>query len=80
MHFQPLPLSKLAVGQKGIVNSIEITGLLRRRLLDLGVVPNSIIEVIRVSPVGDPTAYLIKGSLIGLRKSEANEIFVQPVN
>lgn len=80
MHFQPMPLSKLPIGKKGIVNSIELTGLLRRRLLDLGVVPNSIIEVIRVSPVGDPTAYLIKGSLIGLRKSEANEIFVQPVN
>jgi len=73
------PLSSLAVGSKGKVASIGIDGLLRRRLLDLGVVPDSVIEVVRVSPAGDPTAYLIKGSLIGLRKSEANNILVNPI-
>lgn len=74
------PLSSLSVGSKGKVTSIiAIDGLLRRRLLDLGVVPDSIIEVVRVSPSGDPTAYLIKGSLIGLRKSEANNILVDPI-
>lgn len=73
------PLSTLSVGSKGKVTSIAIDGLLRRRLLDLGVVPDSVIEVIRVSPAGDPTAYLIKGSLIGLRKSEANNILVDPI-
>lgn len=73
------PLSTLSVGSKGKVTSIAIDGLLRRRLLDLGVVPDSVVEVIRVSPAGDPTAYLIKGSLIGLRKSEANNILVDPI-
>lgn len=73
------PLSSLSVGSKGKVASIAIDGLLRRRLLDLGIVQDSVIEVIRVSPAGDPTAYLIKGSLIGLRKSEASNIFVNPI-
>ncbi len=72
-----IPLSSLPIGAKGEVELIMVNGLLRRRLLDLGVVPESVIEVIRVSPAGDPTAYLIKGSLIGLRKIEANQIFVK---
>ncbi|OEG00039.1 hypothetical protein BHF71_06665 [Vulcanibacillus modesticaldus] len=79
MANKPLPLSNLAVGTKGKVESILIDGLLRRRLLDLGVVPGSVIEVVRVSPNGDPTAYLIKGALIGLRENEAKHILVHPI-
>ena len=78
MNNKPLPLSALTVGQKGKVDSLLVDGMLRRRLLDLGCVPHSTIEVIRVSPAGDPTAYLIRGSLIGLRKNEANQILVFP--
>lgn len=72
------PLSELKVGQKGKVNSLLVNGLLRSRLLDLGIVPNSNIEVVRVSPAGDPKAYLIKGALIGLRENEAKQILVTP--
>lgn len=79
MMINPSPLSNLAVGKKGKVDSILVDGLLRNRLLDLGIVKNSVIEVVRVSPAGDPTAYLIKGSLIGLRKSEANKILVYQI-
>lgn len=79
INFQPSPLSALPVGRKGKVVSLSAQGLIRRRLLDLGVIPNSTIEVIRVSPAGDPTAYLIRGSLIGLRKNEANKILVHPI-
>jgi len=76
---QQLPLSALTVGNKGKVMLLLAEGALRRRLLDLGVVADSVIEVIRVSPAGDPTAYLIRGSLIGLRKKEAHAIIVNPI-
>lgn len=78
MSDHALPLSTLSVGKKGKVSAVSVDGLLRRRLLDLGIVPDSIIEVVRISPAGDPIAYLIKGSLIGLRKSEAGRILVYP--
>jgi len=76
---QPIPLSSLPVGKKGKVDSLSVPGVLRRRLLDLGIVPNSVIEAVRVSPAGDPTAYLIKGTLIGLRKTEARQINIYPL-
>ncbi|MGD9678548.1 MAG: ferrous iron transport protein A [Vulcanibacillus sp.] len=76
----PIALSSLPVGGKGKVDSILLDGLIKRRLLDLGVIRNSIIEVVRVSPIGDPTAYLIKGALIGLRKNETSKVMIYPIS
>ncbi len=71
------PLSQLAPGMKGRVSRLEAVGLTRRRLLDLGLVPGTPIEAIRRSPVGDPTAFLIRGAVIALRKEESSQVYVQ---
>jgi Fe2+ transport system protein FeoA len=42
--------------------------------MDLGILPGTIIKAEMRSPGGDPTAYLIRQSLIGLRKEQANLI------
>jgi DtxR family Mn-dependent transcriptional regulator len=46
----------------------------RRRLLDLGFVPGTLVEVDMVSPAGDPTAYRVRGSVVALRREQANLI------
>jgi Fe2+ transport system protein FeoA len=43
-------------------------------LLDLGFVPGTAIEVEMVSPGGDPTAYRLRGTVIALRRNQANLI------
>jgi DtxR family Mn-dependent transcriptional regulator len=48
----------------------------RRRLLDLGFVPGTLVEVDMISPVGDPTAYRVRGSVVALRRAQANLIRV----
>ena len=48
----------------------------RRRLLDLGFVPGTLIEVEMVSPGGDPTAYRVRGTVVALRREQANLIRV----
>jgi Fe2+ transport system protein FeoA len=47
-------------------------------LLDLGFVPGSAVEVNLVSPAGDPTAYLVRGALIALRREQARFIRIAP--
>lgn len=54
-------------------------GPARRRLLDLGVVPGTVITVEYASPGGDPVAYRIRGALIALRRTQAELIQVEPV-
>ena len=54
-------------------------GRQRRRLLDLGVVPGTIIQEEFRSAAGDPIAYRIRGALIALRRLQAEWIFVESV-
>ncbi len=75
-----VPLHTLSTGQRGKVTGISSAcrGVERRRLLDLGVIPGTEIEVEMISPGGDPTAYRIRGSVIALRSKQAAMILVEP--
>ncbi|OGG43518.1 MAG: hypothetical protein A3F84_29605 [Candidatus Handelsmanbacteria bacterium RIFCSPLOWO2_12_FULL_64_10] len=72
------PLSALRPGEKGAVVRISraCRGLERRRLLDLGILPGTVIEAEMRSPGGDPTAYRIRGALFALREEQANHIYI----
>ena len=71
-------LSSLSAGEKGTVLTISkrCRGQQRRRLMDLGVVPGTEIEVEMKSIGGDPIAYRIRGTSIALRKDQADKIFL----
>lgn len=73
------PLKDLKPGEKGKVRKVSGQGLVRRRLLDMGLIPGSDIEVQRVAPLGDPIEVKIKGYRLSLRKSEAANIYVEPI-
>ncbi|NJN27729.1 MAG: ferrous iron transport protein A [Cyclobacteriaceae bacterium] len=74
-------LSELIPGQTATIKSIsdDCQGVERQRLMDLGFVPGSLVEVEMRSPWSDPTAYRIKGGLIALRKNQACKIQICPV-
>ena len=71
-----IPLHTASVGSEVEIHSITSTGIQRRRFLDLGIIPGSIIKVERKSPAGNPIAYKIRGSVIALRNDEAENIKV----
>lgn len=75
-HSTAYTLADLTVGSIGQVVSVELSGLLRRRILDLGLVPGTPVQCIRKSPAGNPVAYLIRGTLIALRSDDARLIKV----
>ncbi len=67
-------LDDLRPGETGVVAELYARGPERRRLMDLGILPGTRIEVELRSPLGDPTAYKVRGTLIGLRRSQAQQI------
>lgn len=69
-------LDNLPLGTIGKVETLNCEGTIRRRLLDLGIVKGTNILPVLKSPSGDPTAFAIRGSLIALRKEDANLILV----
>jgi DtxR family Mn-dependent transcriptional regulator len=71
-------LSSLKTGEQAKVVSISraCRASERRRVLDLGVLPGTIITAEMSSPGGDPTAYRIREALIALRRDQADSIYV----
>lgn len=64
-------------GKKGNlirITQLDMEGIMRRRLLDLGFVPGAIVEVLKKSPLGDPVAYRVSQTTIALRKEESSKI------
>lgn len=74
MLFHQLPLEKY-----GKIKNITTTGIVRRRLLDLGMIPGTVVKALMRSPAKDPTAYEIRGTVIALRNSEASNIIIEPL-
>lgn len=69
-------LDTLMPTEKAKVAGLTSTGLKRRRMLDLGFVRDAPVEVLYTSPTGNPTAYQICGTVIALRKQDAQSILV----
>ncbi|GAA0180399.1 FeoA family protein [Clostridium sediminicola] len=80
MNTNYIPLNLLPLGKKCKVKKLIAKGLLRRRLLDLGLISETVVESLQKSPSGDPVAYLIRGAVIALRSEVASTILVEYTN
>lgn len=74
-----LKLSAMNPGEKCLIKKVTGSGSLHRRMLDMGIVPRTEIEVIRRAPLGDPVEIRLKGYDLSLRKSEAEKILVEVI-
>jgi len=72
-------LSDLSVGQTGVIRSVGATSMARNRLLDLGFLPGTTVTVVRRAPLGDPTAYRVRGAILALRHEDASLVAAEPI-
>ncbi len=70
-------LSSLREGQQGKVTRLDIDGSMRRRLMDMGLIPGTKVICLHRSPAGDPIAYFIRGAVIALRKEDTGRILIE---
>ena len=77
MNRGTFPLSSLSVGEGAQVAALCADEGMRRRLLDLGMVAGTPVTCLHRCPAGDPTAYLVRGAVIALRRRDAKEILVR---
>lgn len=71
-----LDLSALQIGEAAFVKELKSTGSMRRRLLDIGLVENTLVKCLGRSPSGDPTAFLIRGAVIAIRSEDCKNILI----
>ena len=72
-----LTLDRLRGDQVGVVLSVEGEPALRRRLLEAGFVPDSIVHFLMATPFGDPLVYSLRGTQIALRQSDARHVRIR---
>ncbi|MGC4115019.1 MAG: metal-dependent transcriptional regulator [Myxococcales bacterium] len=72
-----MSLADLKAGQSGVVTQVGATGALRQRLLDMGILPNTTIDLERFGLGGDPLWIRCHGARLALRRAEAKAIRVR---
>jgi len=75
---KPQSLADLTAGQSARVLRVDAEGAVRQRLLDMGLLPTTQVELERVAPGGDPIWIRMFGSQLALRRKEALAILVRP--
>jgi ferrous iron transport protein A len=70
-------LTGLSLGTKGVVTEIGLTGEARARLMEMGLLVGTRVELVRYAPLGDPVEIKVRGYHLTLRKHEAEQIRVE---
>ncbi len=70
-------LGSLGVGETAVIKEVVQRCGMRRRLADLGFCRGERVVCVMESPLGDPRAYLVRGALIALRRSDAIAVLIE---
>jgi Fe2+ transport system protein FeoA len=71
------PLSTLIPGERAVVARIDIPPEQRGRLMEMGLLPGTSVELVRFAPLGDPVEIKLRNYHLSLRKHEAEKILVR---
>lgn len=72
-----MTLNDLKIGQSGIITAVGGEGALRLRLLDMGLIPKTRVQVQKVAPMGDPIQIQIRGYELTIRREDAQRIEIR---
>lgn len=70
-------LCDIEVGECAVVERLCVHGSMRRRLLDIGLCDGTEVQCVGRSPMGDPSAYLIRGAVIAIRSNDSRGVKVR---
>lgn len=73
-------LSELEIGQRGIVEGLDLAEDVQHHLMHMGFVPDATVTALRRAPAGDPTVYAIDGLEIALRRETARSISIRDIS
>ena len=62
-----MTLDKLPIGKNAKITAVGGQGMLRLRLLDMGLIPGTCLKITRIAPMGDPIELLVRGYRLSIR-------------
>lgn len=67
-------LSNLKKNESGVISAT-----IKHRLSDMGMTPGATVKMLRLAPLGDPVEFRVLNCNIGIRKKDAEKIFIHKV-
>jgi len=74
-----MTLKQIKPGNRCILRTVNATGALKQRLMDMGLVPDVEVTVVRNAPLNDPMELQLGSFYMTIRKSEADLIEVDSI-
>lgn len=74
------PLARLQAGTRAVIDRITIPPSEQSRLLEMGLIAGTPVEIVRFAPLGDPIEIKVRGYHLTLRKEDAEQIWVTPAS
>lgn len=75
-----MTLKELRIGETAVINTVGGEGALRKHFLDMGLIPEAEVTVVKLAPMGDPMELQIHGYELTIRVADAAKIEVTPVS
>jgi ferrous iron transport protein A len=75
-----LPLTSLKIGGAATVSEIKLRPDQRGRLLEMGLLVGTSVQLVRFAPLGDPVEIKVRGYHLTLRRQDAEQILVRPAS
>ena len=72
-------LNELSINEEGIIKEVKASSNIKNRLMDIGFINGTKIKKVLTSPGDNMVAYLIKGSIIAIRKDDTKDIMVEVI-
>ena len=73
-----ITLDKLEIGQSARIQAVRGEGQRRQHFLDMGLIPDAVVKLVKFAPLGDPMEIMVHGYALTLRKADATLIEVEP--
>lgn len=75
----PVTLNDLPIGHSATVESVGASGALRQHFLDMGLIPQATVTMVKRAPMGDPIEVRIRSYELTLRVAEAQAITITDI-
>ncbi len=72
-----MELCDVNTGDRVRIKRLNTDASIRRRLLDIGLIPGTEVECVAIGPQGDPLAFCVRGAVIAIRKRDCKNISVE---
>lgn len=72
-----MTIKDMKIGEIAIITKVNGEGSLRLRLLDMGLIPKTVVKIQKIAPLGDPIQIQIRGYELTIRKEDAEKIQVK---